>query len=198
MIKNPIPQASEELQSRAIGIIYGNYKPNSSDSLNKGIITDENEFVLDTVVLGKALPLLKKYIDFENKYYWIVYPRNKNSNLLHLQIAGVWDPNNFKKIDSTRLKKSHDLLNSLHLRDNLFSIRGKLIFINTSQKELIVKISPSQINKSLKNKSFKIFLKGEIPMSAINSFVSLEVTRKNNTLYTDEFEIITPKSSDLD
>ena len=198
MIKNPIPQVSEELQSRAIGIIYGNYKPNSSDSLNKGIITDENEFVLDTVVLGKALPLLKKYIDFENKYYWIVYPRNKNSNLLHLQIAGVWDPNNFKKIDSTKLKKSHDLLNSLHLRDNLFSIRGKLIFINTSQKELIVKISPSQINKSLKNKSFKIFLKGEIPMSEINSFVSLEVTRKNNTLYIDDFEIIKPKSSDLD
>ena len=83
------------------------------------------------------------------------------------------------------------------MKDNLFSIRGKLIFINTQEKDLIIKICPSRQNKNKKNKSFKILVKGEISMKYINSFVSLEVIRKDNTLFMEKFEIIEAKVSEI-
>ena len=197
MIKNPIPKVSNKKQFRAIGIVFGLYKPHDNNLLNKGFIEDSNGLKIDSVVLGKALPLIKKFINFEKKYYWIVYPRNKNSENIHLQIVGIWDPNNFKNNDDENNKKTHDLLLSLDLKDNLFSIRGKLIFINIQEKELIIKICPSNQNKNKKNKSFKILVKGEISMKYINSFVSLEVIRKENALCLEKFEIIDAKSSEI-
>ena len=196
MLKSPIPKVTNNKQFRAIGIVFGRYKPNDNNLLNKGFIEDSGGLNIDAVVLGKALPLIKKFINFENKYYWIVYPRNKNSDNIHLQIAGIWDPNNFKNNDEN-IKKTHDLLLSLDLKDNLFSIRGKLIFINTQEKDLIIKICPSRQNKNKKNKSFKILVKGEISMKYINSFVSLEVIRKDNTLFMEKFEIIEAKVSEI-
>ena len=197
MTKSPIPKVSNKKQSRAIGIVFGMYKPHNNDLLNKGYIEDLNGLNIDAVVLGKALPLIKKFIDFEKKYYWIVYPRNKDLDNIHLQITGIWDPSNFKNADHENIKKTHDLLLSYELRDNLFSIRGKLIYINTSAKELIVKIYSSKQSKNNKNKSFKILVKGEISMKYINSFISLEVTRVNNTLCMEKFEIIEVKSSEI-
>ena len=195
MIKSPIPEVSNKRQYRAIGIICGIYKPHKDNLLNKGFIEDSNGLKIDTVVLGKALPVIKKFIDFEKQYYWIVYPRNKDSNNIHLQIAGIWDPSNFKNNNDENINKSHDLLLSFDLKDNLFSIRGKLIFINVQDKELIIKICPSNQRKNQKNKSFKILVKGEISMNYLNSFVSLEVMRVENSLYMKKFEIIDAKSS---
>ena len=195
MIKSPIPEVSNKRQYRAIGIICGIYKPHKDNLLNKGFIEDSNGLKIDAVVLGKALPVIKKFIDFEKQYYWIVYPRNKDSNNIHLQIAGIWDPSNFKNNNDENINKSHDLLLSFDLKDNLFSIRGKLIFINVQDKELIIKICPSNQRKNQKNKSFKILVKGEISMNYLNSFVSLEVMRVENSLYMKKFEIIDAKSS---
>ena len=197
MIKSPIPKVSNKKQFRAIGIVYGMYKPHENNSLNKGFIKDVNGLKIDAVVLGKALPILKKFINFEKQYYWIVYPRNKDSSKIHLQIAGIWDPSNFKNNNDESINKTHDLLLSLDLKDNLFSIRGKLIFINTQEKELIIKICPSNQSKNKKNKSFKILVKGEISMKYINSFVSLEVMRIENSLFLEKFEIIEAKSSEI-
>ena len=193
MIKSPIPKVSNKKQFRAIGIVCGMYKPHESNLINKGFIEDSNGLKIDAVVLGKALPVIKKFINFEKQYFWIVYPRNKDSNNIHLQIAGIWDPSNFKNVDNYKINKTHDLLLSLDLKDNLFSIRGKLIFINSQEKELIIRICPS----NQKNKSFKILVKGEISMKYINSFVSLEVIRKENALFLEEFEIIDGKSSEI-
>ncbi len=186
MIKSPIPKVSNKKQFRAIGIVCGMYKPHESNLINKGFIEDSNGLKIDAVVLGKALPVIKKFINFEKQYFWIVYPRNKDSNNIHLQIAGIWDPSNFKNVDNYKINKTHDLLLSLDLKDNLFSIRGKLIFINSQEKELIIRICPS----NQKNKSFKILVKGEISMKHINSFVSLEVIRIENSLFLEKFEII--------
>ena len=190
MIKSPIPKVSNKKQFRAIGIICGMYKPYENNLLNKGFIEDSNGLKINTVVLGKALPVIKKFINFEKQYYWIVYPRNKDSNNIHLQIAGIWDPSNFKNNNDENINKSHDLLLSFDLKDNLFSIRGKLIFINVQDKELIIKICPSNQRKNQKNKSFKILVKGEISMNYINSFVSLEVMRIDNSLFMEKFEVI--------
>lgn len=196
MIKSPIPKVSNKKQFRAIGIVCGMYKPHENNLLNKGFIEDSNGLKIDAVVLGKTLPIIKKFINFEKQYYWIVYPRNKDSNNIHLQIAGVWDPSNFKNNDDN-ISKTHDLLLSLDLKNNLFSIRGKLIFINIQEKELIIKICPSNKFKNQKNKSFKILVKGEISMKFINSFVSLEVMRIENSLFLENFEIIETKSSEI-
>ena len=193
MTKSPIPNVSNKKQFRAIGIVFGMYKPHKNNSLNKGFIEDSNGLKIDTVVLGKALPIIKKFINFEKQYYWIVYPRNKDSNNIHLQIVGIWDPSNFKSNDDDNINKTHDLLLSLDLKDNLFSIRGKLIFINIQKKELIIKICPSNQSKNQKNKSFKILIKGEISMNYINSFVSLEVMRIENAFFMEKFEIIEAK-----
>ena len=189
MIKSPIPKVSNKKQFRAIGIVCGMYKPHESNLINKGFIEDSNGLKIDAVVLGKALPVIKKFINFEKQYFWIVYPRNKDSNNIHLQIAGIWDPSNFKNVDNYKINKTHDLLLSLDLKDNLFSIRGKLIFINSQKKELIIRICPS----NQKNKAFKILVKGEISMKHINSFVSLEVLRIENSLFLEKFEIIEDK-----
>ena len=196
MIKSPIPKVSNEKQFRAIGIVFGKYKPHENNLLNKGFIEDSNGLKIDAVVLGKALLIIKKFINFEKQYYWIVYPRNKDSNNIHLQIAGIWDPSNFKNSENDNNKKTHDLLHSFDLKDNLFSVRGKLIFINIQEKELIVKIHPSNKSKNQKNKSFKIFVKGILSMNYLNSFVSLEVMRIEQSLFLDKFEIIDAKSSE--
>ena len=189
MTRNPIQEVSNKLQYRAIGITQGVYKPINDENINKGSIVDKNETVLDTVVLGRAIPLMKKYIDLKKNHYWIVYPRNKNTSKLHLQIAGIWDPINLNNEGRDTHKDNEALLNLMNLQDNFFSIRGKLIFVNTAGKELILKIYSSHKSKK-QNNSFKISLKGEIPKDFINSFISIDTLRNGNTLFLKNYEVI--------
>ena len=65
MIKNPIQEVTNKLQYRAIGIVRGIYKPNNIDQLNRGTLTDKEGKVIETVILGKAIALIKKYINLE-------------------------------------------------------------------------------------------------------------------------------------
>ena len=194
MIKSPIQKVTEKLQNRAIGIIYGSYKPSSKESLNKGLLTDQNNLALDTVVLGKTLPLIKKYIDFNKKYFFIVYPRNKNSERLHLQIAGIWDPNNLNNEQKDQSQDPHEILNNFELKDNYFSIRGKLIFVKIPEKEVIIKITPSNTSNKYKNKSFKLILRAELPLNLINSFLSIDALREGNALRMENYEVIEDNS----
>ena len=90
MLKNPIPKVTNQLQHRAIGIINGKFTPHGHEKLNRGFLIDNKGEKIETVVLGKALSLLKKHIDLKKSYYWIVYPKNKNTQNLHLQVAGIW------------------------------------------------------------------------------------------------------------
>jgi len=197
MIKSPIQKVTENLQNRAIGIIYGSYKPLNTESLNKGILKDQNNLPLDAVVLGKTLPLIKKYIDFNKKYFFIVYPRNKNSDSLHLQIAGIWDPNSLNKEQKDHSQNPHEILKNFDLKDNYFSIRGKLIFVKIPEKEVIIKITPSKLLNN-KNKSFKLILKAELPLNLINSFLSIDALREGNSLRMENFEVIENKSIIID
>jgi len=198
MIKSPIQKVTEKLQNRAIGIIYGSYKPSSKESLNKGLIKDQNNLALDAVVLGKTLPLIKKHIDFNKKYFFIVYPRNKNSESLHLQIVGIWDPNNLNNEQKDQSQDSHQILNNFELKDNYFSIRGKLIFVKIPEKEVIIKITPSNTSNNHKNKSFKLILKAELPLNLINSFLSIDASREGNALKMENYEVIEDKSIVVD
>ena len=191
MLKNPIPKVTNQLQYRAIGIINGKYTPHDNEQLNRGFLIDENGEKIETVVLGKALSLLKKYIDLKKSYYWVVYPKNKNTQNLHLQIVGIWDPyqlNDFTN-DSSKTNFSK-LLEELDLKDNYFSVRGELVFVNTQKKEIVIKICAASKLRNLKNKNFKLVIKGEIPLKLLNSFVSLDVNRDGNSLRLIKYEVI--------
>ena len=197
MLKNPIPQVTNQLQYRAIGIINGKFTPNNSEQLNRGFLTDNKGEKIETVVLGKALSLFKKHIDLRKSYYWVVYPKNKNTHNLHLQVVGIWDPyqlNDFTN-DSSKINISK-LLEELNLKDNYFSIRGELVFVNTQKKEIVIKIcSASKIN-NLKNKNFKLVIKGELSLELLNNFVSLDVYRDGNSLKLQNYEVIEKNISD--
>ena len=191
MLKNPIPKVTNQLQHRAIGIINGKFTPLSSEQLNKGFLIDNEEEKIETVVLGKALSLLKKHIDLKKSYYWIVYPKNKNTENLHLQVAGIWDPyrlNDFPN-DSSKTKFSK-LLEELDLKDNYFSVRGELVFVNTQKKEIVIKISPNLKSNKIKNKNFKLVIKGELSLELLHNFVSLDINRDGNSLKLINYEVI--------
>ena len=191
MLKNPIPKVTNQLQHRAIGIINGKFTPHDSEQLNRGFLIDSKDEKIETVVLGKALSLLKKHIDLKKSYYWIVYPKNKNTQNLHLQVAGIWDPyqlNDFPN-DSSKTNFSK-LLEELDLKDNYFSVRGELVYVNTKKKEIVIKICSALKVKNLKNKNFKLIIKGELSLELLNSFVSLEINRDGNALKLISYEII--------
>ena len=189
MFKNPIQEVTNKLQYRAIGIVEGIYKPNNIEQLTRGTLTDKEGKIIDTVILGKALSLIKKYINLEKSYFWIVYPRNKNTNNLHLQVTGIWDPYQLNQIDNSE-KDPNELLEELNLNNNYFSIRGELVYVNTQKKEVVIKICSSPNSKKLKNPTFKIIIEGEIPLKFLNSFVSLDVIKDGNTLRMVEYEMI--------
>jgi len=191
MLKNPIPKVTNKLQHRAIGIINGKFTPLSSEQLNRGFLIDNKDEKIETVVLGKALSLLKKHIDLKKSYYWIVYPKNKNTQNLHLQVAGIWDPyqlNDFPN-DSSKTNISK-LLEELGLKDNYFSVRGELVFVNTQKKEIVVKICTALKTKNLKNKNFKLVIKGDISLEHLHSFVSFDINRDGNSLKLIKYEVI--------
>ena len=191
MLKNPIPQVTNQLQYRAIGIINGKFTPHNSEQLNRGFLIDNKGEKIETVVLGKALSLLKKHIDLKKSYYWVVYPKNKNTQNLHLQVAGIWDPyklNDFPN-DSSKTNFSK-LLEELELEDNYFSVRGELVFVNTQKKEIVIKICSDSKLKNLKNKNFKLVIKGELSLQLLNCFVSLDIKRDGNALKLINYEVI--------
>ena len=191
MLKNPIPKVTNKLQYRAIGIINAKFTPNDNNQLNRGYLTDSKGEKIETVVLGRALSLLKKHINLKKTYFWIVYPKNKNTQNLHLQVAGIWDPYQLNDFPNNSSKTNFsNLLKQLDLKDNYFSIRGELVFVNTQKKEIVIKICSALKLKNLKNKNFKLVIKGELPLELLNSFISLDVIREGNSLELLSYEVI--------
>ena len=199
MLKNPIPQVTDPLQYRAIGIVNGKFIPKSSDQLNRGHIVDSKGEKIETVVLGKALSLLKKHIDLKKNYFWIVYPKNKNTQNLHLQVVGIWDPFQLNDFPNNSSKTNFSkLLEELDLKDNYFSVRGDLVYVNTQKKEVVIKIRFAPEPNNLKNKNFKLVIKGEISLDLLNSFVSLDIDRDGNALKLISYEVIEKDLSEND
>ena len=191
MLKNPSPKVTNKLQYRAIGIVNGKFSPHDSNQLNRGYLIDNDGEKIEIVILGKALSLIKKHIDLNKSYFWVVYPKNKNTQNLHLQVAGIWDPFQLNDFPNDSSKTNFlKLLEELGLKDNYFSIRGELVYVNTQKKEFIIKIISSSKLKNLKNKNFKLVIKGELSLENLNSFLSLDVIRDGNSLKLLNYEVI--------
>ena len=141
MLKNPIPKVTNQLQHRAIGIINGKFTPLSSEQLNRGFLIDNKGEKIETVVLGKALSLLKKHIDLKKSYYWIVYPKNKNTQNLHLQVAGIWDPYQLNDFPNDSSKANFfQIIRRIRSKRQLFFCKRRIVFCSTlKRKKLLLK-----------------------------------------------------------
>ena len=191
MLKNPIPKVTNKLQYRAIGIVNGKFIPHDSNQLNKGYLVDNKDEKIETVILGKALSLIKKHIDLNKSYFWVVYPKNKNTKNLHLQVVGIWEPFELNDFPNDSSEKNFlKLLEELNLKDNYFSVRGKLVFVNTQKREVVIKICSASNLKNLKKKNFKLIIKGLLSIELLNNFVSLDVIRDGNSLKLINYEVI--------
>ncbi len=196
MQNHPIPSVTDPLQYRAIGIVRGTYKPHDNENFTRGIITDSNGLEIDSVVLGRVITLIRKHVSIEKPHLWVVYPRCRDYQNLHLQIAGIWEPSSLsndlqeRKADESTITK--DVFDELEEGDDYFSIRGELIFTKPEEKEVVIKIRQKPRNQSKKDSSFKIKLEGEIPINYVRHFVTLNVRRIEQHLLIEDFEMIEP------
>ena len=202
MQNHPIPSVTDPLQYRAIGIVRGTYKPHDNESFTRGLITDSNGLEMDSVVLGRVITLIRKHVAIEKPHLWVVYPRCRDQQNLHLQIAGIWEPsslsNDFKEVKEKKDEGGdestiiEDVLDELEEGDDYFSIRGELIFTKQEEKEVVIKIRQKPKNQGKKDSPFKIKLKGEIPIDFVRHFISLNARRIEQHLLIEDFEIIEP------
>ncbi len=106
--QQPIPPASEPMQYRAIGLVHGKYIASEEQFTRGQMITDEG-LTLDAVLLGRVMSLVKKHLDLEQSHLWVVYPRTRNNDdQLHVQIVGVWEPENLNKDSAQSLGTTDD------------------------------------------------------------------------------------------
>ena len=199
MQNHPIPSVTDPLQYRAIGLVRGIYKPQDDDTFTRGALIDSKGNEIDSVVLGRVITLIRNHVSLEKPHLWVVYPRCRNNQNLHLQITGIWEPSTLKKnlVDKKGFKEasivkfdSDDLLEG----DDYFSIRGELIFTNPEEKEIVVKIRQKPRNQKKKAIPFKVNLKGEVPINYLKHFISLNVRRVDYQLLIEDFQIIGPLS----
>ena len=185
MRDHPIPPVTEPLQYRAIGVVRGIYKPSDEDQLTRGTLIDANGCEVETVVLGRVLTLMRRHLAMDEPHLWVVYPRSRDNDQLHLQIAGIWEP-------STLSPDHPDLEDVLPEGDDFFSIRGELIFTKPETGELVVKVRQQPRADGSRPLPFKVQLKGELPLEHLRHFVSLDVRRQGEQLHLESHEVIAP------
>ena len=166
MRAHPIPPVTEPLQFRAIGLVRGTYTPTDPDQVTRGVLTDSNGLELETVVLGRVLTLMRRHLAMDHPHLWVVYPRCRDSEHLHLQIAGVWEP-------STLSPDQNDADDTLPQGDDYFSIRGELIYTKPETGEMVVKVRQLPRPDGKRPLPFKVSIKGELPLEHLRHFVSL-------------------------
>ena len=199
MQNHPIPLVTDPLQYRAIGMVRGIYKPQDDDNFTRGALIDSKGNEIDSVLLGRVITLIRNHVSLEKPHLWVVYPRCRNNQNLHLQITGIWEPSTLKKnlVESEGLNEDSSFkVNSDELLegDDYFSIRGELIFTKPEEKEVVIKIRQKPRNLQKKALPFKVNLKGEVPINYLKHFISLDVRRLDYQLLVEDFQIIGPIS----
>ena len=195
MHNHPIPLVTDPLQYRAIGVVRGIYNPQDDENFTRGTLIDSKGNEIDSVLLGRVITLIRNHVSLEKPHLWVVYPRCRNNQNLHLQITGIWEPSTLKKdlieqdgFNEASLSKvdSDDLLEG----DDYFSIRGELVFTKPEEKEVVIKIRQKPRNQQKKSLPFKIKLKGEVPFNYLKHFLSLNVRRIDYQLVIEDFQMI--------
>lgn len=189
--QQPIPPPSEPKQYRAIGLLRGRYTP-SSEQFTRGEMAAADGTVIETVLLGRIMSLVKNHLDLEQEHLWVVYPRTKDAKRdLHVQIVGVWEPEKLNRDEtapeSDPVVEQPDAVDPATLspgyEDDYFSIRGEVVFIAPEEETVVVKIQQTPRKTSDKAKAFKLQLKGVLASDkAVGYFWDLQVKRQETDL----------------
>ncbi len=175
-LTQPIPRPSHPKQYRAIGLIRGKYQ-HIQGELTRGSLIIDRDHVIDAVLLGRIISLVKNHVDLDREHLWVVYPHTKqDTDEFHAQILGLWEPENLKK------NLVSDSASELKLQNGYFSIRGEVIFYSQEEGKVIVKIMQAPRKASDKTKFFKLKLKGKISHQPIGHFFNFDVALENNIL----------------
>ncbi|MBF2065014.1 MAG: hypothetical protein IGS39_11425 [Calothrix sp. C42_A2020_038] len=183
-LSQPIPPPTQPQQYRAIGLLWGKYTP-SAEEINKGILLVADGTIVDAVVKGKVLGLVKSsIIDLEKEHLWVVYPKTPKEDSpipLHVQIAGIWEPETLHpELEATDL---------LYKADE-FSIQGEVVFQENQQGLVVVKIQRAALQPGDVPKYFKLKLLGYLPPKAAKNFWEFKVKRVGTDLVIQSAENI--------
>jgi hypothetical protein len=206
--QQPIPPPSEPMQYRAIGLVRGRYLASSEQFTQGGLLTADG-VELNAVLLGRIMSLVKNHLDLEKEHLWVVYPRTRQENdALHLQIVGVWEPENLAKDQPEDLASENEphtpedassenseettsaLIPSSEIVDGGFSVRGEVVFQSFDAKSLVVKIKQAPRKNDDKPKYFKLKLKGVLGTKAVGKFWDFQVKREADLLVVEKAEAI--------
>lgn len=198
---HPIPPASEPMQYRAIGLVRGIYAP-SEEQFTRGTLTTEDGTVIDAVLLGRVMSLVKKHLDLTQAHLWVVYPRTREKATdLHAQIVGVWEPESLTKPKEADEPETDEASSETAsetgsetvkagmpdgLTDGYFSVRGEVLSVSPEDNRVVVRVqqSPKKTDKPGEDKErmFKIILHGTLEGKTVGYFWDLHVQRQGNNL----------------
>lgn len=199
----PIPPPSEPMQYRAIGLVRGRYVA-SSEQFTQGAMFTSDGAELDAVLLGRIMSLVKNHLDLEKEHLWVVYPRTRQENdKLHVQIVGVWEPENLAKhqtaddedsatedLQTPANGSSSSVVPSSEVPDGGFSVRGEVVYQSFEGEHLVVKIKQAARKQDDKPKYFKLKIKGKLEIKAVSKFWDLKVKREADELVVESAEAI--------
>ena len=203
MRQHPISPVTEPMQYRAIGVVRGCYVPADPDQLTRGLIRTADGTEIEAVVLGRLLTLMRRHLDLETPHLWVVYPRSREENQLHLQMVGVWEPSTLAapteseatQSEATELEATSNdatAADQLPEGDDYFSIRGELIFTRPETGDLVIKVRQQPRPDGNRPVPFKLQLRGDIPLEHLRHFVSPDLRRQVQQLAVERFEVIGP------
>lgn len=185
---HPIPAPSEPMQYRAIGLVRGQYM-SSVEQFTQGSLLAADQTLIDAVLLGRVMSLVKNHLNLSEAHLWVVYPRTrKEDDKLHLQIVGVWEPDKLSQETSTQPSESSSAaedtpaVQDSGVTDGYFSIRGEVIYQSREEEHVIVKIRQAPRKEGDKPKFFKLKLQGAFADKMVGHFWDFQVQRQGDAL----------------
>ncbi|MEI6615580.1 MAG: hypothetical protein WCL59_03290 [Cyanobium sp. ELA507] len=190
MRQHPISPVTEPMQYRAIGVVRGRYVPTDPETPTRGVIHTEDGTELEAVVLGRLLTLMRRHLDLAIPHLWVVYPRSRDENQLHLQMVGVWEPSTLAAAEADESEEA--LGDELAEGDGYFSVRGELIYTRPETGDLVVKVRQQPRPDGSRPVPFKLQLRGEVPLEHLRHFVALDLRRQGQKLTLESIEVVGP------
>jgi hypothetical protein len=196
MRQHPISAVTEPTQYRAIGVVRGVYVPTDAEQLTRGVIRTADGTELEAVVLGRLLTLMRRHLNLDAPHLWVVYPRSREEEGLHLQMVGVWEPSTLaageESDPAAEPAATESAADALPEGDDYFSVRGELIYTRPETGDLVVKVRVMPRPDGSRPVPFKLQLKGEVPLEHLRHFVALNLRRQGQVLQLESFEVIGP------
>lgn len=169
----PIPPPTERLQYRAVGLVDGRFVPEEAEP-NKGTLVTGDGQTLSCVILGKMLAIVKRRLQLDRSYLWVVYPRTQTeSGDLHLQITGVWAP--------VELGKSEQPIDP-GFPEGQFSIRGEVVQVQPDRFVVKIKRTDAKASSNPALRKFKLKILGVVPPDTVGYFWDMQVRREGTAL----------------